>query len=105
MSWKALLIEGANPELLTFMEWMNNEIEVNEKTKGFNWRTMNFDDPQQFLDELKKHTVKLEVAMSTNKLERIKEHIADDFCYLMFLAVCYNLIPRPQIKIPKYAPK
>lgn len=103
--WKAELIEGANPELFSFIEWMHNEIEANEPTKGFDWRTMNFNDPQQFLHELKKHTVKLEVAMAGENLDRIKEHIADNFCYLMYLAICYKFVPMPKIKIPKYEPK
>lgn len=103
--WMLEIIKTSNPELLTFIEWMHNEIEANEPTKGFDWRTMNFNDPDQFLFELKKHTGKLEIAMASKNIDRIREHIADDFCYLMFLAVCYNLIPRPQIKIPKYEPK
>ena len=103
-NWKELLIHDGNPELFSFIEWMHDEIEANEPTKGFDWRTMNFNDPEQFLLELKKHTGKLEIAMAKKNTAQIKEHIADNFCYLMFLSICYKLIPQPEIKIPKYKP-
>lgn len=91
-NFKLELIEGANPELIEFCAWCNNEIEINEKVKGFNWRFMNFGNDNDFLEEYKKHLVKLEYALDKNDMRRIKEHIADNMCYLMFLAVSKGLI-------------
>ena len=53
---------------------------------------MNFKNHDEFLIEYKKHINKLEYALDKNNHYAIKEHIADNMLYLMFLAISKGLI-------------
>ncbi len=83
-------IKDENPEILEFAKWMHDEIKNNQLAKG-DWRENNT-GLAYLMAEFKKHIEKMEIAMYNRVEPKIKEHLADNFCYLMYLAKYYELI-------------